>query len=205
VRLRAAAAAVAVVLGGCGGDGAAAPADRAAAPPHVLAVRVPDPARLVDADATAFAVGDGRAVTVAHVLRAGRPVFVGGRRARVLRVDRRLDVALLAVPGVRGPVLRRGSARAGEHAHVRVLRSGAARSLGATVRRRISARLTGFGGPARERPALELAAAVMPGDSGAPVIDAAGRLVGIVFAHASDRATLTYALDARALGAIIRP
>src|SRR4051794_41773602 len=92
--MRAAAAALAVLLAGCGG-----------AAPGVLEVRVGDH------DATAFGVGDGRAVTVAHVLRAGQPVFVGGQRARVLRVDRRLDVALLAVAGVRAPA-RRGEAGA---------------------------------------------------------------------------------------------
>jgi S1-C subfamily serine protease len=80
---------------------------------------------------------------------------------------------------------------------VRVLRDGAARSLPATVRRVITARLTG-NGPVEVRPALELAVAVAPGDSGAPVIDARGRVAGVVFAQASDR-DLTYALDARAL------
>ena len=46
------------------------------------------------------------------------PVFVGGRRARVLRVDRRLDLALLAVAGLRAPAAARGAARAGEPATV---------------------------------------------------------------------------------------
>ena len=43
----------------------------------------------------------------------------------------------------------------------------------------------------------------MPGDSGAPVVDGAGAVVGIVFAQASDAEALAYALDARALGPIL--
>lgn len=173
--------AAAVLITGCGG-----------ASPAVLEVRVDDH------DATAFPVADGRAVTVAHVLQAGRPVFVAGHRARVVRVDRRLDIALLAVAGMRESA-RRGDVKAGEHATVRVVRADGAVSVPATVRRTITAHIGG-----QTRPALELSAAVMPGDSGAPVVDGDGRVVGIVFAQASGAQPLAYALDARALGAILR-
>lgn len=196
---RAAVAVAAAVLAGCGG---AAPA---ATFPLVLAVRVPTLAQRSGEGATAFAVGDGRAVTVAHVLRAGHLVLVSGRRARVLQVDRRLDVAVLAVPGVRAPAPRSGTAQAGERATVRVIRAGAARSLRATVRRTITARVSRLGGTVQVRPALELAVAVMPGDSGAPVLDGDGRVVGLVFAQASRGEALAYALDARALGSILAP
>jgi S1-C subfamily serine protease len=123
----------------------------------------------------------------------------------VLSTDRKLDVAVLAIrdAGARAP--RGGSARAGDRVTVRVVRAGAARSLRATVRRTITARVSRFGAPAQVRPALELAASVMPGDSGAPVVDSRGRVVGIVFAQASDREALAYALDARALGSILPP
>jgi S1-C subfamily serine protease len=184
------AAAAAVVLVGCGG---AEP--RAAAPPRVLSVHVS--AGALDFDATAFAVGGGRAVTVAHVLRSGRPVLVADRRAPVLRVDRRLDVAVLAT-GARGPATRTAGARTGQRVTVRVLRGGAVRALHATVRRTISAHIDGA-----VRPALELAAAVMPGDSGAPVVDGAGGVVGVLFAQAADREGVAYALDARALGPLL--
>jgi hypothetical protein len=190
---RALAVAVAVVapIAGCGG-GAEPPAG---APPRVLSVHVPAGPALPDYDATAFAVGGGRAVTVAHVLRSGRRV----RGARVLRVDRRLDVAVLAIGGA-APAARTGVARAGQRVTVRVLRDGAVRPLRATVRRRISAHIDGA-----VRPALELAAAVMPGDSGAPVVDAGGGVVGVLFAQAADRDGVAYALDARALGPLLAP
>jgi serine protease Do len=188
VRALAAAVAVAAALGGCGGD---------AGGPAVLAVRVPD------ADATAFAIGGGRAVTVAHVLRGHDPVLVATRQARVIRVDRRLDVAILAIHDG-GSAVRMGAARAGEPVTVRVLREGATRSLRATVLRVVTARVRDRAGRVRVRPALELAAAVMPGDSGAPVLDGGGRVVGVVFAQASGDAALAYALDARALSAFAR-
>jgi S1-C subfamily serine protease len=187
-------AVTAVLLGGCGGAEPAAPP-----PPRVLSVHVPAGAARPDFDATAFAVGGGQAITVAHVLRAGRPVLVAARRAQVVRVDRRLDVAVLAIGG-NGAAARTGSARAGQRVTVRVLRGGAVRSLRATVRRRISAHL----GRA-VRPALELGAAVMPGDSGAPVVDARGGVVGVLFAQAADRDGVAYALDARALGPLLAP
>jgi S1-C subfamily serine protease len=177
------AALAALALAGCGGGA-----------PAVLEVRV------ADHDATAFGVADGRAVTVAHVLRAGQPVLVGGRRARVLRVDRRLDIALLAVPGIRAAAVRRDTAKTGDHATVRVVRADGASSVRATVRRTITAHVSG-----QVRPALELAAEVMPGDSGAPVVDSAGAVVGIVFAQASGPEALAYALDARALDALLTP
>src|SRR4051812_10062559 len=123
-----------VVLGGCGGEPTAPP------PPPVLSVHVPAGAARPDFDATAFAVGGGRAVTVAHVLRAGRPVLVAARRATVVQVDRRLDVAVLAIGDGRAPAARAGSVRAGDRVTVRVVRGGAVRSLHATVRRTITAR-----------------------------------------------------------------
>jgi S1-C subfamily serine protease len=86
---------------------------------------------------------------------------------------------------------------------VRVIRSGAATSLHARVRRTIIARVRGVDGRVRVRPGLELAATVTPGDSGAPVLDERGGVVGVVFARASGRDGVAYALDARALGAVL--
>jgi S1-C subfamily serine protease len=173
------------------------------AAPKILDVRVSTEA-LSGEHATALALGDGRALTVAHVLRAGRPVVVGRRRARVIRVDQRLDIAVLAVPGLRAPAPVRAAGRAGERVTVRVLRDGAVRALPATIRRTITARLGGRG-PTEVRAALELTAPVMPGDSGAPVLDGDDHVTGLVFAQASGRAGLAYALDARAVPSLLEP
>jgi S1-C subfamily serine protease len=119
--------------------------------------------------AKGFVVGDGRVVTVAHVL--GRDVRVDGRPATVVRRDDRLDLALLAVPGVRGapPRIGRSGAR---HLHARI------------------------DGSAWRRPVLELRTDVARGDSGTPVLTPAGRLAGVIFARSRDRAGVAYAVDA---------
>jgi S1-C subfamily serine protease len=191
---------ITLALGGCGGG--AAPT--APVPPALLAVTVTDPsgARSI---ATAFAAGDGRAVTVAHAIAGSHAVLVaapGGpaRRARVVATNRRLDLAVLAVPGLKAPVMSVASPRANQAARVIVVRGSRSRSLQATVRRLITARVRDDpGAVARVRPALELDAAVSQGDSGAPVLDAKGRIIGMVFAQASYRDDRTYALDARAV------
>ncbi|MDA0138801.1 S1 family peptidase [Solirubrobacter deserti] len=141
----------------------------------------PEPLRVTvsgGAIATAVPAGPGRVLTVAHVLDGARTVHVGARPARVLRIDRRLDLAELAVPGLVAPSLRLGGHGG---ATVRVLRDGRAVTLSTRVRRRATASI----GDVRDRPVLELATAVRPGDSGAPVLDRHGRLLGLVFARGS--------------------
>jgi S1-C subfamily serine protease len=199
------AAVAALGSGGCGG--ASAPARPA--PPQVLQVTVPGPTRPSEV-ATAFAAGGGRAVTVAHAVAGRRAVLVGvpGGRVRsvhVLHSDERLDLALLAVPGLKGTVVRPARPHAGQEASVLVVRSARRQALRATVRRVITARVRAApGATAQVRPALELDAAVMPGDSGAPVLDRDGHLIGMVFARASDSDHRAYALDAQSLPTSLR-
>ena len=213
-RLLAAAAVAAACAGGaagvvgCGGEGGA---ERAPADPLVVGIAVgagPAP----PAAATGFAAAPDRVVTVAHVLEDGAPVRVvgapgrghrGARHARVLRVDRRLDLALLAVPGLGAP---RTATRAAD-GPVRLLlrRGGATRAVAASVRRHVTARLrAATGGPVAVRPAVELDAGVRAGDSGAPVVDGRGRVAAVVFAAARSRPGTAYGVDAPALAAFLR-
>jgi S1-C subfamily serine protease len=162
---------------GCGGGGG----------PEVVTVLVERRSGAPER-ATGFVAAPGRIVTVAHVLERGGAVSVRGRTARVVRVDRASDLALLAV-GVEGT-------RAGGRG-VRVL--GAAGRTSAEVRRRITARIGAYA-----RPALELRAEIGAGDSGAPVVDGRGRLLGVVFARSRLRDDVAYAVGARAVEDLLR-
>ena len=59
------------------------------------------------------------------------------------------------------------------------------------------------GDPPRMRPGLELAAAIDPGDSGAPVLDGRGRLLGVLYARSRDRAGTAWAVDAAAARSLL--
>ena len=138
--------------------------------------------------ATGFVAGDRLVVTVAHVL-ADEAVLVDGRRATVVRTDRRNDLALLAVDGVGGEPPRLGR--------------GADTSLlgrPAPVVRRIRARVDG--GPPRR--AVVVRAPVAGGDSGAPLVTPAGRVAGVVFARSRTHEDTAYAVDASAVAELLR-
>jgi hypothetical protein len=198
----AAALATAVLLGA---GSAPSPAEPSIAPLRVSSAQ---------GIATGFAVADGRVVTVAHVLDG--PVTVLGRRVRVIRVDRRNDLALLSAPGVDGaaPDVARApeitSAANGEHLRVVRLRAGRTSSLSVHVGRSIVAHVRAPGAArALVRPALELSAAegrgrIAPGDSGAAVITDSGELAGIVFAASRNRPGIAYAVDAGAVNRLLR-
>lgn len=180
----------ALLAAGCGGGGG---------PPEVVRVTVAT-GGLVPEMATGVATGDGRVLTVAHALTGRNAVSVGGRPARVLRLDRRLDLAVLEVPGLHAPAVRLGGA--GRRAELVVLRGSRARTLTGVVRRRVRVLWRDQpGDPPQERPGLELAAAIEPGDSGAPVLDGRGRLLGVLYARSGDGTA--WAVDASAARTVL--
>jgi len=175
-----------------------------AAPPAVVDVSVAHPIGPADV-ATGVSAGGGRVLTVAHVLAGGRPVRVRSagrwRPARLVAVDHRDDLAVLAVAGPAGPRAAFATADGAGAARVMVRRGGRTRALAATVRRSVRASVEGGTPPGYRRPALELAAGVSPGDSGAPVVAPDGHVVGIVFARGlRPRPAIAYAVD----GAVAR-
>jgi S1-C subfamily serine protease len=152
--------------------------------------------------ATGFAVGGNRIVTVAHVLDGG--AAVNDRRARVLSVDRRSDLALLAAPGLGARGVDTEVATGGASVRVLRLRNGRTSSLSVHVRRRIVAHVSAPGATrAATRPALELAARVVAGDSGAPVVSGSGALVGVIFAASRASEGTAYAVDASAVTRVL--
>jgi S1-C subfamily serine protease len=152
--------------------------------------------------ATAFALGPGRVVTVAHVLGRRRPGatirLLDGRRATIATVDERDDLAVLRVPGLEAARARLGAGQGS--VVVLVVRNDRVRALPARIRRRILARIrTPDGRRVVRRRALELRVDVQQGDSGAPVVTTDGRVAGVVFAQSDLRDHTAYAVDARAL------
>jgi S1-C subfamily serine protease len=84
---------------------------------------------------------------------------------------------------------------------VRVLTTAGARP--AELRRQVVARLVDQPGRPR-RPSLDLAVTVAPGDSGAPVLDADGAVVGVVYARSTRRDGTAYAVRGEGLRRLAR-
>ncbi len=154
-------------------------------------------------EGSGFVVAPERVVTNAHVV-AGVPdpsVQVLGRGeelpASVVVFDTDRDLAVLEVPGLTAPPLAQGA---------ELDRSDPAMVLGfplggpfttspARVRQVLDARgqdIYGRGGVTRE--VYSLYAQVRPGNSGGPVVDPSGALVGVVFATSLDDPDTGYAL-----------
>lgn len=135
--------------------------------------------------ATAVAVRPDLTATVAHSLEQAESITLidaagGVVGAGLIYLDPDKDIALLALDGTADPL---ELAEAEEAAEVSIatgasddgptLKPGSVLDL-------VSATLDGQG----RRRAIKLSADVEPGDSGAPVIDDDGRMVGMVFATA---------------------
>ena len=159
---------------------------------------------------TGWVVGDELVVTNAHVV-AGEPETRVQRddgdrlRAEVVAFDPRRDLAVLRVPGLDRPALPLAGASPGDVGGVfghpggdplRIAPAAVARELEATGR-------DIYGAPGADRQVLELAAALAPGDSGAPLVDPGGTVRGVVFAIATDRADVAYALTAAEVEAVL--
>jgi S1-C subfamily serine protease len=122
----------------------------------------------------------------------------------VLRVDRGADLALLGVPGIAARAPAVAAAGAGDEVRVVRLRGDRLASRSVHVRRAIVAHVRAPG-PERAltRPALELAARVEAGDSGAPVLSRSGAVAGVLFAASSRRENTAYAVDASAVARLL--
>ena len=148
-------------------------------------------------------IGPQRVVTNAHVVAGvtNPRVQVGGtgRRypARVVSFDSRRDLAVLAVPSLRTDPLPLGTdLRRGDPAVVAGFpNDGPFRAAAARVRSIV--RASGediYGRPGAVREVYSLFVQVQPGNSGGPVLNSAGQVVGIVFAKSLDDESTGYAL-----------
>jgi S1-C subfamily serine protease len=143
------------------------------------------------------ALADGVALTAAHVVDDDlRRLEVDGRAARVVASSPTTDLALVAdetsSDGTIDAALRwfdtiEDAAPAPIEASSAVTIVAADGLLPTTVERVVNLRVDDVSdGVVHERRALVLAAEVRPGDSGSPVVDGAGDVVGVVVLRRSD-------------------
>jgi len=158
-----------------------------------------------------FAIDADVIVTNAHVIAGGREIEIvtaDGRRqsAQVIAFDPDRDLALLSVPdhGLR-PLPLADPEVAMEGA---VIGYPGGQETARIAPARIDRIITGlgrdiYGRGTTERSLLTLAADLQAGDSGAPLIDATGGLIGIIFAVSPDVPTTAYALATDELRALL--
>ena len=133
---------------------------------------------------TAFAVAPGLLVTNQHVVDGCVSVEVlaaDGRRAgAVVDADALIDLALIRVTGLKGATARLRSprnVRLGEAVMVFGFPLSGALSSGGNFTSGLVSALRGFRDSAGE---IQITAPVQPGNSGGPVMDASGLVVGVV-------------------------
>ena len=161
---------------------------------------------------TGFVVGPNLVVTNAHVVAGETRTRIetsDGRRldTQLAAFDPDRDLAVLRVPGLDLPALPEADGQIGERGAL------FGHPDGGPLREsplRISEEIVAGGTDITrthhiERHVYVLAAVVAPGDSGAPVIDLAGHVLGVVFAYDQSRDTTAYALTRAELDAVLDP
>jgi S1-C subfamily serine protease len=143
-------------------------------------------------------------MTNAHVLAGTNEVTVesGDRRlpARVVHYDPETDVAVLAVPGLSAPAMRfafQDGASGQDSIVLGYPLDGPYTAAPARIRDRIS--LSGpniYGTHTVTRDVFTLRAVVKSGNSGGPLVDTEGQVVGLVFGAAVDNSDTGFALTA---------
>lgn len=150
-------------------------------------------------------------VTNAHVVAGSEDLRVrlpsgGTLPASVTVFDEDRDLALLEVPQLEASPLALASAEPGsEGAGIGYPRG---QDQPRAVPAQISAERTAvgrdiYGRRRSERRILIVAARLAQGDSGGPIVDPGGRVVGVTFAVAADRSATAYALDDREVNALL--
>lgn len=162
-------------------------------------------------DGSGVTIAGGLVLTNAHVVAGSDQVQVrrpdgAVRSGRVVSFDPERDLALVEVADLGQRPLPLGSARPGDQGAVIGYPGGQPDPRVAAVR--VQQRRTAVGQDIHHRDEtrreiLFLAATLRQGDSGAPVIDGNGNVVGLVFAVSPDQPTTAYALDRTEIDAIL--
>lgn len=129
---------------------------------------------------TAFFVSaDGLAVTAAHVVKdCAKVTSPRWGEVKVLAADNRADLAVLKAAGASGRylTLRGRGPKLGETISAAGYPFGQALGSGLKITTGV---VSGLAGPGGDRGLFQLSAPIQPGNSGGPVIDAQGALIGV--------------------------
>jgi len=158
-------------------------------------------------EGSGFVYTDGRVMTNAHVV-AGvdHPIVLAGGsqfRATVVYYDPEVDVAVLLVPGLHIPALDFGSAaQTGDAAAVLGFpENGPYDQEPARVRDRQTLRSPDiYGDNTVERDTYSVYSQVRPGNSGGPLVNSSGDVIGVIFAASLTDSSTGYALTAPQVG-----
>ncbi len=165
-------------------------------------------------DGSGFVVAPNLIATNAHVVAGeGRGhstvITYGGTQlpATVVLFDANRDLALLRVPGLGEAPLARSVGHVGEIGAVYGHPNG--QNALALAPAEVAQAVTAVGRDLYDshqtsRNVYILSAVLHPGDSGAPLVDPSGAVIGVAFAIAPDRPTTAYALASSELDAVLR-
>jgi S1-C subfamily serine protease len=155
-------------------------------------------------EGSAFVVAPERVMTNAHVVAGTTEAVVltddGELDARVVLYDPETDIAVLSVPGLTAPVLP-FAARPAESGQDGIVLGypldGDYQAAAARVRDQINLRGPDiYDANQVEREVFTLRALVQSGNSGGPLVDAQGRVIGVIFGAATDQSETGFALTA---------
>jgi uncharacterized membrane protein required for colicin V production len=163
-------------------------------------------------EGTGFVVADNLIVTNAHVIAGEARTRVDtpdGRRldTQLVAFDPNRDLAVLRVPGLGMAALSRSDGHVdGRGSLFGHPGGGDLRESPMRIAEQIVARGTNIEHTAStEREVFVLAAVTAPGDSGAPVVNVDGQVVGVLFAFDISRDTTAYALTDTELTPVLQP
>jgi S1-C subfamily serine protease len=187
--------------------------------PAEAATRVTNSTLLVEGQAcdriqegSGFVAGPNLVVTNAHVVAGERDTRVttsDGRHldTHVVAFDPHRDLAILRVPGLGLPALELGEGHIDDRgALFGHPGGGPLRQAPVRIAEQIVARGTDITRTTpTEREVFVLAAVTAPGDSGGPIVDPAGRVIGVMFAYDISRQSTAYTLTRTELDAVLDP
>ncbi|HEV7183264.1 MAG TPA: MarP family serine protease [Leifsonia sp.] len=179
------------------------PAAVNAAQSSVVTVLASKPECGVDSEGSGWVVSSGRVVTNAHVVAGASSVVVRESgsatptRATLIAFDPERDLAVLDVSGLSASPLNLGSdLSSGAPAYAAGYPGNGPYTVSPErVRDRITARGTDiYQSGSVDRDIYSLRGSVRPGNSGGPLLDAQGKVVGVVFARSTTDPDTGYAL-----------